>query len=71
MKKSTKIILMISICLISVGIVLSAIGRFAGASPRHILFDGLWNASFRYGDDFDNCLLYTSRSRMAAMGVLI
>ena len=45
---------MISICLISVGIVLSAIGRFAGASPRHILFDGLWNASFRYGDDFDN-----------------
>lgn len=54
MKKSTKIILMISICLISVGIVLSAIGRFAGASPRHILFDGLWNASFRYGDDFDN-----------------
>lgn len=54
MKKSTKIILMISICLISVGIVLSAIGRFAGASPRHILFDGLWNASFHYGDDFDN-----------------
>ena len=54
MKKSTKIILMISICLISVGIVLTAIGRFAGASPRHILFDGLWNASFRYGDDFDN-----------------
>lgn len=46
MKKSTKIILMISICLISVGIVLSAIGRFAGASPRHILFDGLWNAPF-------------------------
>lgn len=33
MKKSTKIILMISICLISVGIVLSAIGRFAVLRP--------------------------------------
>ena len=54
MKKSTKIILMVSICLISVGIVFSTIGIIAGASPSHILFNGLWNAAFHYGDDFDN-----------------
>lgn len=54
MKKSTKIILMISICLISVGIVFSTIGVIAGASPSHIILGGLWNTVFHYDDDFDN-----------------
>lgn len=54
MKKSTKIILMVSICLVSVGIVFSTIGLIAGASPSHIIFNGLWNTAFHYGDDFDN-----------------
>ena len=69
MKKSTKIILMTSICLISVGIVFSTIGFFTGASPSSIVFNGLWNWGFTYqnGGNYDNdfekdntCLLYTS-----------
>lgn len=44
MKRSTKTILLISICLISFGIVLSSIGYFTGANPLNILRSGMWNA---------------------------
>ena len=56
MKKSTRIILMTSICLISVGIVFSTIGFFTGASPSSIILNGLWNWGFTYqnGGNYDN-----------------
>lgn len=54
MKNTTKIILMASICLISVGIVFAGIGLIMGASPSHILYNGLWNAQFHYEDDYEN-----------------
>ena len=54
MKKYTKIILMISICLISVGIVFSTIGLLAGASPSQIFYNGLWNTRFLLGNGYGN-----------------
>ncbi len=69
MKKSTKIILMASVCLISVGIVFSTIGLIAGASPSNIIFGGLWNSPFHYGDDFESDFEENNTYRVSAASV--
>ena len=57
MKKSSRIILIAGICLLSVGIVLSSVVLMfgiSGASYGRILQQGLWNTTFRLADDYDN-----------------
>ena len=54
MKKSSKIILLCAVCLLSLGIVLSVIGLFSGASLNRIIDSGLWNYTFYQEDDYDN-----------------
>ena len=54
MKKSSKIILLCAVCLLSLGIVLSVIGLFRGASLNRIIDSGLWNYTFYQEDDYDN-----------------
>ena len=45
MKKSTRIILVIAICLLCAGLVLTAVGYVCGASLRQIIHDDLWSLS--------------------------
>lgn len=74
MKKSTKIILIIAICLLCAGLVLTAIGYLCGASPRQIFHDNLWtwtsydddggqsgdhHGKARYDNDFDESNAYS------------
>ena len=54
MKKSTKITLLLAICMICAGIVLTAIGLFTGAWPERIIEGGLWNHTFYSEKNYDN-----------------
>jgi len=54
MKKSTRILLVAAVCLLSAGIVISVLGFITGGSYRHILENGLWNHTFYKDSHYDN-----------------
>lgn len=54
MKKSSQIMLVISICLISVGIVFSAIGIAGNATWRKAVTGGMWDTMLFTSDHYDN-----------------
>lgn len=60
MKKSTRIILVIAICLLCAGLVLTAVGYVCGASLRQIIHDDLW--SWVVHDD-DGIHLFSDRHK--------
>lgn len=66
MKKSTRIMLIISICLISVGIIFSAVGIAGNASWRKAVTGGMWDTmlftSDHYGNDFRKDGTYHTRA---------
>lgn len=54
MKKSTRVILITGICMLSVGIVLSVIGLIFGPSLQQVIDSGLWDRTLFVSKDYDN-----------------
>lgn len=54
MKKSTKVILIAGICMLSVGIVLSVIGLIFGSSLQQVIDSGLWDRTIYEKHDYEN-----------------
>ncbi len=61
MKKSTKTVLLIAVCLISAGLVLTVIGVVSGASPSRIIYGDLWTwkADGKYDSEFNEHNTYS------------